>query len=490
MYRTSILTILFFLIATFTHCWSSNSNYGDKVRISGKLVYSTDGTPLKQGVIYRVSDNICFLTDDDGSFHIEAPEGDSLRFSYIGKIEKVLPVNANNTSIVVELDPYIPGNDEYVVKVESNYPEMEVDLKTYVSDKNARIGIAVIIAGKDTVSVNGNQYFPMMSVFKFPQALAVADYCMKNDISLSDSIAIKAAEIKENTWSPMRDKYGIRHLKLPLSKLLDYILQKSDNNASDILFRVIGGTSVADSLMKSLGYNDIMITHTEDEMHRDTDLCYLNQATPIEMAKLFDSFYRQGMRHESQFHELIAQSMLSCQTGLDRLSVPLMPTNAIIGHKTGTGDRNSHGRIMAVNDAGYIFIPNKTGYAIAVFVADSAYDMAETSRMIAKISEIVYNSLTQQNSIIGEYESDGSTLRITKESNKKYKVTINLFRLTKIETEANEKTDKCLNFTGIDASGEPISGEITVNGDTATLKFTDSTWGYLPNGTNFYFAKR
>ncbi|MDE7237914.1 MAG: class A beta-lactamase, partial [Paramuribaculum sp.] len=66
---------------------------------------------------------------------------------------------------------------------------------------------------------------------------------------------------------------------------------------------------------------------------------------------------------------------------------------AQIGQKTGNVDKDSRGHIMAINDAGYIFLPDKAGYSIAVFVADSAYDMAETSKIIADISEIVYNSL-------------------------------------------------------------------------------------------------
>ncbi|MDE6859744.1 MAG: class A beta-lactamase [Duncaniella sp.] len=282
------------------------------------------------------------------------------------------------------------GNE---VRRERRYAQIEQRLETFVKAQDARIGIAVIINGKDTVSVNGSKDFPMMSVFKFPQALAVADYCRKSGIGLTDSIFIKSDEMKENTWSPMRDKYGIRDIKLSVSELIDFILQQSDNNASDVLFRVIGGTSVADSLMKSLGYSDILITHTEEEMHRDPYLCYLNRSTPIEMARLFDRFYREEMRHDSQFHEFIAASMMSCQTGLDRLPAPLMHTDAMIGHKTGTGDRNSQGRIMAVNDAGYIYLPDKTGYAIAVFVADSAYDITETSKIIADISEIVFKSL-------------------------------------------------------------------------------------------------
>ena len=82
-----------------------------------------------------------------------------------------------------------------------------------------------------------------------------------------------------------------------------------------------------------------------------------------------------------------------CRTGVDRLAAPFITTNAVIGHKTGTGFPTSEGRISAINDCGYIHLPNGTQYTIAVFVADSAYDMTETSKIIADISEIVFKSL-------------------------------------------------------------------------------------------------
>ncbi|MDE6223170.1 MAG: class A beta-lactamase [Muribaculaceae bacterium] len=291
------------------------------------------------------------------------------------------------------------STDDPKQSVENTVGLLQERLNAYIKQKDARIGVAVIINGKDTVGVNDAKEFPMMSVFKFPLALAVADFCRTRDIDLSDSITIRADEIKENTWSPMRDKYGIKNLKLPVSELLDYILQQSDNNACDILIRFIGGPSVADSLMKKLGCGDILISQTEDDMHRNPDLCYLNRTTPIAMARLFDLFYRQGMCHDSFLHEFIAKSMMACKTGLDRLPAPLESTNARIGHKTGTGDKNSQGRIIAVNDAGHIFMTDGNEYSIAVFVADSPYDMNETSKIIADISKIIFISIHQHPSL-------------------------------------------------------------------------------------------
>lgn len=270
---------------------------------------------------------------------------------------------------------------------------LEEALNEYIAGKEARIGVAVIAGGVDAVAINGGESFPMLSVYKFPQALAVADYCEKHSIAIGDTIAIRADEIRPDTWSPLREKYGVRNLRLPISELLAYTLQQSDNNACDVLFRLIGGPQATDSLMKAMGCNDISVVSTEEEMHRDISLCHLNHSTPLEMARLFDSFFRREARDGSDTHRYIAAMLRTCTTGKGRLSAPLAGTKAVIGHKTGTGDSDFRGRLIGVNDAGYICLSDGRGYAIAVFVADSPYSMAETESIIADISAIIFNAL-------------------------------------------------------------------------------------------------
>lgn len=129
-------------------------------------------------------------------------------------------------------------------------------------------------------------------------------------------------------------------------------------------------------------------------MHRDPYLSYLNRTTPLAMAQLFDRFYIE-MRNTSRSYSEISSMLEQCSTGRDRLAAPLLPINATIGHKTGTGFPTPDGRISAVNDCGYVKLPDGTRYSIAVFVADSSYDMAATSAIIAEISNIVWKSLTE-----------------------------------------------------------------------------------------------
>lgn len=272
---------------------------------------------------------------------------------------------------------------------------LENRLKEFVNGKDARIGVAVIVNGKDTVAVNGNREFPMMSVFKFPLALVVANFTNRLGVDLNEKIDITPDELKENTYSPMLKKYGKHALRLTLRELLEWSLQESDNNTADILLKYVGGVK---GMTAYMGVMDmpagIKVGASEDDMHRDPYLSYLNLSTPIDMAELFDDFRATVHERTKQFKE-IAGLIETCKTGTDRLYTPLKDTGAILGHKTGTGDMLTPGRISAVNDCGYVKLPDGQYYSIAVFVADSGYDMAETSGLIAEISEIVYEGITR-----------------------------------------------------------------------------------------------
>ncbi len=86
--------------------------------------------------------------------------------------------------------------------------------------------------------------------------------------------------------------------------------------------------------------------------------------------------------------------MKTCEAGKNRLAMPLACTDAIIGHKTGTGFTLPDGRLMAINDVGYVHLPDGRSYSIAVFIENSGYDLPQTEAIIAEISKIVYHHLS------------------------------------------------------------------------------------------------
>ncbi len=271
---------------------------------------------------------------------------------------------------------------------------LEAQLKEAIKDKKAEIGIAVIIDGKDTITVNNDNHYPLMSVFKFHQALALADYMAKHKQSLDTLLKIEKSDLKPDTYSPLRDKYPQGEIEMSIADLLRYTLQQSDNNACDILFNYQGGTDAVDKYIHSLGIQDCAIVGTEAAMHEDLDLCYQNWSTPLAAAELLEIFRREPL-FAKEYKDFIWQTMVECQTGQDRLVAPLLDKKVTVGHKTGTGDRNAKGQQIGCNDIGFVLLPDGRTYSIAVFVKDSEESFADNCKIIDDISRIVYEYVMQ-----------------------------------------------------------------------------------------------
>ena len=272
--------------------------------------------------------------------------------------------------------------------------QLETQLKEAIKGKKAEIGIAVIIDGKDTVTVNNDIHYPLMSVFKFHQALALADYMGKQKQSLETRLPIKKSDLKLDTYSPLRDKYPHGGIEMSIAALLRYTLQQSDNNACDILFDYQGGPDAVNKYIHSLGIRECVIIGTETAMHEDLNLCYENWTTPLAAAELVEIFRKKPL-FPKVYKDFIFQTMVECQTGQDRLVAPLLNKKVTVGHKTGTGDLNAKGQQIGCNDIGFVLLPGGRTYSIAVFVKDSEENNQANNKIIANISRIVYEYIMQ-----------------------------------------------------------------------------------------------
>ena len=143
---------------------------------------------------------------------------------------------------------------------------LKASLEELLKTQKVQAGIALIIDGEDTLALHNEVHYPMMSVFKFHQALAVADCLQRQGISLDTTLCIRKEELKENTYSPLRDRYPEGNVVLSVADLLTYTQQWSDNNACDILFNRIIGTKETEAYIRSLGIEDFRITANEDDI--------------------------------------------------------------------------------------------------------------------------------------------------------------------------------------------------------------------------------
>lgn len=269
------------------------------------------------------------------------------------------------------------------------------ELNGLVSKYDATVGVGVITANGDTMTVNNNVHYPMMSVFKFHQAVAVSDYMARNNIPLDTEVLVLPEDLNRDTWSPLRDEYPEGNVKKTIAELFSYTLQLSDNLACDILFDRFVSPLQVEAYTKNNGVDSISIKHTEADMFANHILSYENWTTPYDAAVFVDKFIDGDLIADPYF-SLIKEQMIGCTTGTERLVKPFLQTDYMVGHKTGSGYVNDEGRIVATNDIGFVLSPDgKKEYVIAVFVKDSALQPVATENIIAEISAVVKKYLLE-----------------------------------------------------------------------------------------------
>lgn len=276
-----------------------------------------------------------------------------------------------------------------VVLTAADRTELRAEIAALAGGVDAGVGVAVIFPDGDTLTLNGDRDFPLMSVFKFHQAMAVCDWLRQRGIPLSEKVAVTHLDLEEDTWSPLRDAHP-EGGSFSYAELMTYTLVSSDNNACDILFRKTLGVGPVQQYVESLGIGGFTIECNEAMMHEDLMNCYRNVSTPMSAARLMEKFWQ--MRDDDEYTRFIWDTMVQCGTGGGRIPARISDSAETIAHKTGTGDALPDGRIIAVNDAGAVVLPDGRCLFLAVFVSDAACSMDRCEALIADIAAAVYAS--------------------------------------------------------------------------------------------------
>lgn len=91
--------------------------------------------------------------------------------------------------------------------------------------------------------------------------------------------------------------------------------------------------------------------------------------------------------------------------------------------------------------------------------------------------------------IAGKYEDNNGNILSIVDVGGSYHVEVAIFRLTFIDDFTGKYENGILTVTGTDSADNAITAEITFSNEQATLIFTDSTWIYLENGSQYVFDK-
>ena len=269
------------------------------------------------------------------------------------------------------------------------------DLKEQMNEiarsSQGRVGAAILLLESDkSFELNGNERFPMQSVYKLPIAMAVLDRVDRGSLKLEQKVRVEKSElVPAKLHSPLRDKYPRGDVEVTLRELLHYNVSDSDGTACDALLRIIGGPKEVSKYLLGIGIKEIVVADTEMEMSKSDTVQYRNWATPkgaIALLKLL----HEGKVLSAQSRELLTKLMIETPTGPRRIK-GLLPRGTIVAHKTGTSS-TVNGITAATNDIGIISLPNGKHLAVSVFVSDAKANLETREGVIARIAKSAYDA--------------------------------------------------------------------------------------------------
>jgi beta-lactamase class A len=281
------------------------------------------------------------------------------------------------------------------------------------------VGVAVQrIGGGPVYTLNAGQTFPMASTFKIAVAGAVLARIDKGDFKLDTMVTVDPAVWVQSAGIAEQMKHP--GVALSVHNLLELMLTRSDNTATDVMVTQAGGPAAVTAWLRKVGvtsgqridadtarliYRALGITpgpgtfrenidraFAADPSKRDMDQKRLpnipfnndprDASTPEAMVQLLAAI-QSGKALSASSTKALIEIMERCITGEKRLK-GLLPQNTVVAHKTGT--------LMSIaNDVGIVTMPDGSKFAIAVFVKSDTKGVDTQERVIAEIARTAYD---------------------------------------------------------------------------------------------------
>ncbi len=302
------------------------------------------------------------------------------------------------------------------------------ELERIATLAKGKVGICALhLESGKQVSLNLQERFPMASTIKVAIAVQLFTLIEQGKLSLMTMVDLQPSDLHpgSGTLDVLFAKPGVQ---LSVQNLLELMMVISDNSATDILLRLVGGTQAVQNRLKTLGIQGMSVDRTIIQLLADLDGITLppsdkwtlgfyakldsattpemkraaaiklktdprDTSTPDAMVNLLTQIYR-GTALKPDSRALLLGVMERCRGGAARLK-GYLPPNTVIAHKTGSLDGS------ATDDVGIITLPGDAGHiAIAVFVGDSPMPLAEREQTIAHAARSIYDYFLYQPAVV------------------------------------------------------------------------------------------
>lgn len=329
--------------------------------------------------IYRYDDEVCTTTD--WKYDSAAVRPMLLRFA----TDNVFSSPDRNAK-VTEPNLRIPLSYKQRMGEFTNAQnrKLEKRLQEIIAGKKAQVGIAVILDHKDTILINGNEYYPMLETAGIPLALTILEYIKRDSIDMMNRFTVteemRNPDFHFTLFDENRDGRSTT-----LFNLINDALQENDESAVDILTNMAGGVQGIDSCMRTLGFRQLEFKAAARDIRTKSKEDTPNRITPFEAVRLMEYLLASHENMDTGWLLGIIERYGKDDEGLAK---PLEGKGMRMTHIKATQKGVGTEKNTIINDIGYT--RSLHGYSIAVLIKNSAESPDVNERLLEDISEAVY----------------------------------------------------------------------------------------------------
>jgi beta-lactamase class A len=294
--------------------------------------------------------------------------------------------------------------------------QLHENIVKHSSISNGIVGVGIIHleTGRE-LYLNKNERFPMASAVKVPVAVQLMKLVDQGRVHLDSMITIKRGDFSPGSGV-------IKHRTSPGDELsLVYLLEKmltiSDNSATDIIFRLVGGPAAVHQSMVNAGIAGMSVDRpiymvlsnvwgvTDLKENEAYSLPVLNKmvskvtreermearrnfitdtrdtSTPEAMARLLEKIWRQDILSSSSAEMVL--DVMSKSHGNHRIK-GLLPPGTKVYHKTGTIRGG-------LSDVGIVELPNNAGHLVVVVFVKGGMPVYTAELTMARIARDAFD---------------------------------------------------------------------------------------------------
>jgi len=271
---------------------------------------------------------------------------------------------------------------------------LEGQLRSIVANARGRVGIyAAEVDGPRQAMINAEHAFPMASTVKVAIAATYLQGVDEGRLRLDTAYPMLVSTGKTGADGRVIVRQG---MALSAQSLIELMMTKSDNHATDAILNAVGGPSAVNRWLRTAGITGLRVdrdiaTLLRDDMARNDPSLGIDKrdsSTPAAMVRLLGALDR-GEVLSPRSRGVLLGAMSRCLTGKTRIPA-LLPAGTLVAHKTGT-------LWSQTSDVGIIRMPDGRKVALAVFVTGQEPHAAQAS-VIAQVARAVYDSYAQSSS--------------------------------------------------------------------------------------------